>query len=148
MLNKELILDSLIQHQEEIIKDFDMLLKRYLVAADIDEEDTKDIEDYARQGISTDMVHSAELQLIQAKNDLLILKNLDISIKEAISPGAVVITDKYNFCISVANHSFKVDGKEFIGLAFDSPIYQYMRLMAEGEKFSFNKQEYLIKEVY
>ncbi|MCB9257149.1 MAG: hypothetical protein H6579_08475 [Chitinophagales bacterium] len=148
MLNKELILDSLIQHQEEIIKDFDLLLKRYLVAADIDEEDTKDVEDYARQGISTDMVHSAELQLIQAKNDLLVLKNLDISIKEVISPGAVVITDKYNFFISVANHSFKVDGKEFIGLAFDSPIYQYMRLLPEGEKFSFNKQEYLIKEIY
>lgn len=148
MLNKQLILDSLIQHQEEIVRDFDLLLKRYLVAVDIDEEDTKDVEDYARQGISTDMVHSAELQLIQAKNDLLVLKNLDISIKESISPGAVVITDKYNFFVSVANHSFKVDGKEFIGLAFDAPIYQYMRLLNEGEKFNFNKKEYLIKEVY
>ncbi|MEZ4978821.1 MAG: hypothetical protein R2772_05950 [Chitinophagales bacterium] len=54
MLNKELILDSLIQHQEEIIKDFDLLLKRYLVAADIDrEEDTKSVEDYANKVAQT-----------------------------------------------------------------------------------------------
>lgn len=148
MIKKEEIIRSLIHHQEQVVNDFEILLNRYKEAGDIDEEDTKDIEDFARQGVATDMVHSVELQLVQAENDLNALNNIEIKQNSVVEYGAVVITGTYRFFVGIANHSFHVDGKEFVGLAIDAPIYAFMRGKKAGESFSFNHKKYVIEEIY
>lgn len=148
MAKRELVIASIIEHQEQVIKDFETLLEQYRSSADIDEEDTKDVEDLSRQEVASDMANSLEVQLVQAENDLKLLKNMDTRVTETVTQGSIVVTEDYKFFISIANHGFEVKGEEFIGLALDAPIYSFMRGKKKGDSFSFNKKEYVIKDIY
>jgi hypothetical protein len=144
MLHKEQVLAKLKQEQEQIIKDFETLIERYKAASDIDEDDSKDLEDFARQDINTDMTHNLELQLVQAKNDLKFLENLDKTSKNEVMLGALVETDKYSFIVSIAHAGFELENKNYVALAIDAPIYSYMKGKKVGESFEFNKMSYQI----
>jgi hypothetical protein len=148
MINRNEVIDALIQHQEQVVKDFETLVDQYKAAVDVDDEDTKDVEDLSRQDVSSDMMHSMELQLVQAQNDLTFLKNMDNRATEMVTVGSIVVTENYKFFVAIANHSFKVGNDEFIGLAADAPIYTFMRGKKVGDRFSFNKKDYLIKAIY
>ena len=147
MTTKAKVHEALLQHQNDIILELQEYLKSYHTAIDVDEEDTKDMDDLARQDSASDMLHTIELQLIQAKNDKLKLNNILPLRTEMITLGSLVITENYKFYISIPNHSFKVDQEEYIGIASDSPLYLFMKGKKVGDRFSFNKKDYLIKEV-
>jgi len=147
MIKKASVHEALIQHQNDIIIELEEYLKGYHTALDIDEEDTKDMDDLARQDSASDMLHNIELQLHQAKNDRLKLNKILPIRTEAITVGSLVITENYKFYISIPNHSFKVEKEEYIGIASDSPLYLFMKGKKEGDRFSFNKKDYLIKKV-
>jgi hypothetical protein len=144
MLRKEQVLARLKLEQEQIIKDFETLIERYKAASDIDEDDSKDLEDFARQDVNADMTHNIELQLVQAKNDLKFLESLDLSQKDQAMLGALVETDKYTFFVSIAHPGFELDEKHYVALAIDAPIYSSMKGKKIGESFEFNKMSYQI----
>lgn len=148
MINRKEVIDALIEHQEHVVKDFQTLVDQYKAAVDVDDEDTKDVEDLSRQDVTSDMMHSMEVQLVQATNDLNFLKNMDNRATEMVTVGSIVVTENYKFFVAIANHSFKVGNDEFIGLAADAPIYTFMRGKKVGDRFSFNKKDYLIKAIY
>lgn len=147
MITKARVHEALLQHQASIIEELENLRKRYQSAIDMDEEDTKDIEDLARQDSTTDLLHHAEMQLAQAENDLMKLKNLLPIQTETVTLGSLVITEKYKFYVSIANHSFYVADEEYIGLASDAPLYSFMKGKKAGEQFSFNQQSYTIQQI-
>ncbi|MFT4970102.1 MAG: hypothetical protein ACI9O4_001854 [Chitinophagales bacterium] len=148
MVNRELVISSLIQYQEQVIQDFETLVARYKSAVDADDEDTQDIEDLSRQDVASEMMHSMELQLVQAQHELNTLKTMDMRVTETVTQGSIVATENYKFFIAIANHGFKVGDDEYIGLAPDAPIYSLMRGKKAGDSFSFNKKDYTIKAIY
>lgn len=147
MTTKARVHEVLVANQAAIINELHELVKSYQLAIDIDEEDTKDMDDLARQDSESDLLHTIELQLIQAKNDMAKLEILMPIQTETVTLGSLVITENYKFYVSISNHSFNVDGEEYIGLTTDSPLYIFIKGKKEGESFSFNKMTYVIKKL-
>lgn len=147
-MNKKALLTTFIHEQEHIISDLETLIKTNLSGADLDEDDTRDLDDFARQDTLSEMNKRLENQLNDAKVYLEILDGLDISAKETVAPGAVVETDKFNFFISVPNNGIEFNEKRYVGMSTDAPIYQFLKGKKEGETVKFGKQEYTIKAVY
>lgn len=67
---------------------------------------------------------------------------------DRVEPGAVVVTDKGTFFISVAIDDFEIEGEKILCISTDAPIYREMVGKAKGDRFSFKDREYIIKDLY
>ena len=78
------------------------------------------------------------LDLLSANEDL----------QETIGPGAIVLTTKRNFYISVGTEEFEIDGKKIAGLSPQAPLFGEMRDRKAGDQFSFRGTTYKIMDVF
>lgn len=148
MITKQRIYEELKHQIELVILDIEQMLESIRKAKDLDEEDTRDIDDLARQDEDSNLHNSIELQLQKVLIKQNTLQSLDLTEKEAIFSGSVVITDQNNFFISVPNPEFDIDNTSFIGIGTDAPIYLFMKGKKKGDAFKYGKKIYTIKEVY
>lgn len=147
-MNKKDLKEEILTQQKTVVKDLKELLAQTQNESDIDESDTIDREDLARQDVASDKLKSVEIQLNKAEEELKTVQNITLESLSSVLPGAAVITDTLNFYISISSHRFEYNSMEFIGLATDAPIYAFMRGKKKGDAFKFGKTEYVIKEVY
>jgi hypothetical protein len=148
MIDKNKIFEEIKNQQEEVIKDFEKMLEQFKGVTDLDEESTREVDDFAQQSTSEDIENRIGIQFESAKGLLNILNDLDLSPKTDVCPGAVVITNKAKFFVSIPNSSIEVDGTTFIGISTDAPLYYFMKGKKKGDSFKYGKTSYEIKDLY
>lgn len=62
--------------------------------------------------------------------------------------GAVIITDKSNFFISISLGKVTINGELFYAISPNVPLYKVMKGVKKGDTFEFNKQKHRILEIY
>ncbi len=114
------------------------------------ESDQLELEQRAQDESETDVSNRLVKQLDFAQKELAVLENLggQKQLMEEVQPGAVVVTNKGAFYVSVATDSFAVNGWKARGLSEDAPIYEAMHGKEEGDTFAFRNVEYVIKEIF
>ena len=144
---KEKIKNKIIEIEKEGINGLKEMFQTYAEAADIDEEATHDPEDFSQQDQSRDSARNLEVRINRAKMELDSFINLDFSPKSVVEPGALVLTETLNFFIGISVKPFDHDGKKFIGLNTEAPIYSAIVGKKAGDAVEFNGQKYRIIEV-
>lgn len=78
------------------------------------------------------------------------LQRMDIKLPllEEVSFGAVAVTNRRTFYISVGIEDFEVENREVFGLSPQAPIFEVMAGKKKGETFSFRDLEYVIEDVF
>lgn len=148
MIEKSKIFEEIKNQQEEVIRDFETMLEQIKGVTDLDEEATRDVDDFAQQNTYDDIENRIGLQYENAKGLMNILNDIDLSPKEEVAPGAVIITNKVNFFVSIPNSGFEVDNTTFVGITTDAPLYYFMRGKKKGESFKYGKNSYKIEDIY
>ncbi|MFY0672441.1 MAG: hypothetical protein JXQ87_03515 [Bacteroidia bacterium] len=88
-------------------------------------------------------INKAEQQLAKTITLKKVLQTLTITkILPKIDMGAIVITDKGNFFISVAAGKVKVEDKTYFTMGGNAPLAQEFRGKGKGDKCSFNGVQY------
>jgi hypothetical protein len=62
--------------------------------------------------------------------------------------GAVIITEKSNFFISISIGKVTIDGNLFYAISPNVPLYKVMKGLKKGDVFEFNKQKHKILDIY
>ena len=65
-----------------------------------------------------------------------------------VKSGSVVLTDQQNLFVSTSLPVFEVEGKQYLGVSTDSPIYHAMRDKKKGDSFTLNGVQYYIEDVF
>jgi flagellar biosynthesis component FlhA len=65
-----------------------------------------------------------------------------------VKSGSVVLTDQQNLFVSTSLPLFEVEGKPYLGVSTDSPIYHAMKDKKKGDSFTLNGVAYHIKDVF
>ncbi len=146
-MNKELLKNTLVEIQQNIVKELEenKVSKHSLV--DLDEGDTIDPEDTARQYEFGEMEQMIKVQLNKAQRNLEKLETIDFGPKSTVTSGAFVETDKFNFFIGFSTIPFDCDGVHVVGISQESPIYPIMANKKAGDKFSFCGNNYTIQNI-
>ncbi len=144
---KETIKNQIIEIEKEELNGLKKMFSVYAEAADLDEESTLDPEDYSQQDQSRDSAKNLELRINRTKMSLDNFLNLDFGVKTEVEPGALVLTNSLNFFIGITSAMFDHEGKKYIGLNTDAPIYAALMGAKAGDKVAFNGQEYKIQEI-
>jgi hypothetical protein len=147
MINKEKLVEVLVQHQKLKINELKDRLNMAAEAADIDESDTLDPEDYSRQNEANDIKLIFENQLRTAEQDLKHLLLIDTSSKNAVVPGALVFTDNFNFFVGISFPTILFEKINIIGISTETPIYIEIQGKKNGDKFTISEKTYSILSI-
>ena len=145
-IRKEII-SHLIDLKSKEIEALEESHKIYADGADLDEESSLELDDFAQQTQSTDSARNLEMRINVAKDNLSFFKNLRPELVDEVTEGNIVFTDKINFVIGLAIKDFDLDGEKFIGISTEAPIFSVLEGKYEGDIVEFNDIKYTIKEI-
>ncbi len=150
MLKKKM-LEACKAKQQSLIDNFKSRSKTLLESIGLGNEEQCDNIELSQKAQASDEVNSLNeaLGLANEEMDVLqYLKSLQEKKHTQVEPGAVVVTNKNTFFISVSIEQFIVDGETDIGLSTKSPLYLAMKGLTKGHKFHCNGVNYKITDIF
>jgi hypothetical protein len=146
-MDKAIILSKIIDEHQKVIDNLKASVERYKTASDMDEDNTLDPDDYARQTEAKDMQLRFEQKLKAAKQKLQFLEDSKKETKEEIEPGTLMETDKNFIFVGVSVPVVKYEGKEIICFSEDAPIYKSIKGKKIGDIFEIGENKFEIKKI-
>ena len=100
----------------------------------------------------TKMMRSRDMYARQYSNALAGIRTLQDLLKippfDMAEHGAVVVTDRQNFLLSIGAGKFMVGNRVFFAISAQTPIYAALKGKKVGAEIVFNGQRQTIKEIY
>ena len=139
---RERILDACIAQKQSLIHDFKVRMRSLLESDGLGNEDEYDNNELSQKSQASQEVNSLNDMLSMANQEMEVLQKLkDGENKSPVKagPGAVVITNKGTFFVSVSSEKFEIDGKNIISLSANSPLYLAMRGLTKEKQVSLQR---------
>ena len=147
---KNKVLELAIKRQQEIIDDFTRRINEISVSVMNINENQHDVDQKSLATSSSELINHLGDQLNFVTDEMILLQKIkrENKLHNKVSIGSVVKTDKLNFFPSVSVEKFRVDGTDFFGLSAKAPLFKAMKGKKVGERFSYQKKEYQILDVF
>lgn len=146
-MNRNHVIEALLREQELVTRNLQESVERYQIASDIDEEATKDPEDFSRQAEAKDMQLRFEQLLSKAKEDLKFLESELSSSHTKVEKGALIKTNKNWFFIGISLPQTLVKEELVISFTEGAPIYQQVKGVTKGSSVTIGNETYEILEI-
>lgn len=144
---KKIIVDRLMSLEEQELATAQAHYDAFLRDSQLDGREGHDKDDIAASRENADLAAAfdAPVQAHHAKID--VIENTDFSVTDTVQPGAVIKFNNRRFIVCVSTTRFDVDGKTYMGISTQSPIYLAMVGLQEGDVFTHNGTEFEVQEV-
>jgi hypothetical protein len=148
---KKHILQTCILKLQTRIDDFKSRIQSLLQTEGLGNEEAYDNNELSNNMQQMEEVNGINENLSFANEGMNVLEKLDAisgQLCVVAEPGAVVVTDRGSFFISVGIDPFEVDGQTFSGLSVQSPLFRAMKGKKAGQKFKHSGITYRIADIY
>ncbi len=137
---KEEIIQKLIEEQEKVIADLEKTVADRNAAADIDEEDTRDADEFAQQEVNKDFVRRFSEQITIGHEDLATLKSYKFKKNNTFSKGALVEVKEFYILVGAAVHNVEHNGKKVVCMSLEAPAFALNEGKKEGEEMKMGNK--------
>lgn len=134
---EELELATAVEHHE-----------RFLHDAVVDNTETRDNSDIAEARENADLAAAFDEPVHRHHAKIDVLENLDMSLTDTVRLGSVVMFNNRSFVVAVSTGRFDHDGKTYMGISTQSPIYKAMEGLQAGDSFTHNGKEFTLDAVF
>ena len=147
---KKKVLDQAKENLQSKAKELEKEIRRYQDSEMRADEDQFDMTQQSMDDANREIIDQLLEQLNYITQDIVRLDLLPVGEEplDAIAPGAIVLTSKRNFYISVGTEEFEIGDKKIAGLSPQAPLYEEMRNRKAGDQFTFRGINYKIKDVF
>lgn len=104
-------------------------------------------DEMAASVMAADLAHGFEAPMHDHEAKIAALEALDFRPRGDVGPGAVVCLDGRWFVAAVATGRFESQGRSFMGLSLDAPIYRAMEGLQAGDTVTMGNREMTIDAV-
>ena len=146
-MDKAKILSAIIDEQEKVINNLKASIERYKQESNMDEDNTLDPDDYARQNEAKDMQLRYENMLKSAKHNLNFLEDSKTKINDKIEAGTVIETDRTYIFVGVSVPIFKYAEEAVISVSESAAIFKTLKAKKIGENLEFGKNSFKILKI-
>ncbi len=146
-MNRNDILTALIAQQQTIIDNLKESVQRYQIASDLDEEATRDPEDYSRQTEAKDMQLRFEKLLREATTDLKFLESEKEASHETIEKGALFRTNHNWFFVGVSLPQTKIGQELVVSFSDQAPIFKSFAKATLGASVEIGAVQHRIEQI-
>lgn len=144
---KQAIHDKMLALEENELATAIEHYERFLQEAVLDDREGHDNSQLAEARENADLAAAFDhpVHTHQAKIDA--IEATDFSVTDKVRPGAVVVFNKRRFVVAVSTTRFDLDGKTYMGISVQSPIYKVIDGLRAGDTFVHNGSEITLDEV-
>lgn len=145
------ILDVCVNKQQSLIDDLKSRIKSILDTQGLGNEEEYDNNEVSQKGPASEEVTGINNALSLANEEMSFLQHLKVTnsnLHHIVGPGAIAITNRSDFFVSVSIEEFGVDGKTFFGISTKSPLYLTMKGLPKGSIFQHNGTNYKILDIF
>lgn len=149
--DKREVLEAAIKQHETVIADFREGIRQMMANEGNVNEEEYDLQTQAMTAETSADVDRLAGQLAFANRELEELIRMRQFIHEphqTVQRGSVVKTDRETFFVSASIERFTAGDQAYFGLSSASPLYQQMKGLKAGDRFSYGKTSYQIQEIY
>ena len=146
-MEKKKIIQLLIDRQNSVVSDLTKSMESYKEAADLDEEGTREMDDFAQQTVAKESQRRLEQQLGRAQTDLDVLEFYADSKFDSVQAGALVQTDSLWFLVGLSLGSFEDGAMNLEFVSTGSPAFDTILGKTVNENFTLGKTNYKIKAI-
>ena len=146
-MDKKKAIQLLIEQQEIAIAELGKAMQRYKNDADIDEDATKDPQDFSNQTVSKEAERRVAQQINRAEEDKATLERFMDEAYNTVQSGALIETDKQLFLAGIAMGGFDSSVIDVLCISADSPAYELVAGKKAGDSFTLGDNEYKITKV-
>jgi hypothetical protein len=148
IMDKIKLKKALIKMEQHTIDEAETNYEEFLSENKIDEDDNLDGDDLSHHTASIDVSNKLDEQLHIHEEHLEALTKISFDPTEVVQPGAVVSVNGRFMVVAFSTPSFKFDGREYLGISVQAPIYPYLRGKKAGDSFQFNGTKFTIEAVH
>lgn len=146
-MNKSQIL-KLVEHQmESNITEIRLSLDDYEAAANNDEKEMMDPEDFSQQSEKKELQYQMKIQLDHAQSGLDQLREISEETFSVAKAGALIETDANYFLLGISFPSVSVGKKDVLGVSAESPAYSMINGKSKGDAFKLGKNTFTISGI-
>ena len=146
---KSKIFDSIAKQLEQHINQYEESVETFDSNADIDENETIDMDEYSQQDEATDMKHRLEQPLEALQKALLKVRMFAKNEQsDSADNGSIVETSKAYFILGISLPPLVAEGKKILGVSAAAPFYQNIEGKKKGELLTLGEEEQEILNVY
>ncbi|MBO9435626.1 hypothetical protein J7394_15505 [Ruegeria sp. R13_0] len=144
---KKAIIDRLMSLEAQELATAQAHYDAFLKDAQLDDREGHDKDDIAASRENADLAAAfdAPVHAHHAKID--VIENTNFGITDTVQPGAVIKFNNRRFVVCVSTTRFDVDGKTYMGISTQSPIYLAMIGLQAGDIFTHNGIEFEVQDV-
>jgi len=144
---KKAIVDHLMSLEAQELATAQAHYDAFLKDSQLDDREGHDKDDIAASRENADLAAAfdAPVHAHHAKID--VIENTDFSLTDTVRPGAVIKFNNRRFVVCVSTTRFDVDGKTYMGISTQSPIYLAMVGLQKGDVFTHNGTEFEVQDV-
>ena len=147
-MKREEILNRIIEEHNNVIENLKNTVNRFNSESDLDENDTLDPDDFARQNEAKDLQMRYKQMLdLEEYAHRFILNEKEVNHTE-VGEGAVLETELNFFFLGISIPHFTFEGKELFCITKESAIYKKLNNKKVGDSFEMGNKNFEIKNIY
>lgn len=146
-MDKVKLKQALIELEKHTIDEAEINYEEFLNVNLINKGDVVDDDDLSHHTSSLEVSNQLDVQVHLHQEHLEALNKISFDPTEVVQPGAAVNINGRFMVVAVSTPPFNFDGKEFIGISIQAPIYPYLIGKKAGDTFQFNGRDFTIKSV-
>lgn len=149
METKQKIIQLIEDQLKQSLESFEASDDVYKSSTDLDEESTRDMDDFSQQSTDQDMQMRMQTQAKKVAENITRLETYGQSKQESVKPGALVETKNIWFFIGIAlPANMKIEKKRIVGISEDAPIYASIEGKKKGATITIGNQKLKIQNIY
>lgn len=109
--------------------------------------EVNDPDDHSHLNQSLDVAKKIDTVIHEHVHHLETIESLDFEQKTSVEPGAIVSVNGRCMIIGISKPQFEIEGRKFIGISTDAPIYDSLKGKKTGDEFIFNQRKFTIEAI-
>lgn len=146
-MDKNTIKQALIKLERHHIDEAEMKYEDFLMGNLIDREETVDQDDQSHHRQSIEVSDQLEHQSHVHIDHLEAINSISFEPTEVVKPGALVSVNGRCMIVAVPKTPFTINGRHFMGISVNAPIYKQLEGKKAGDTFEFNNRKFTIEIV-
>lgn len=146
-MDKNRIKQALIELEERTIDAANEYHEAFLTGHLLNREDVIDADDQSHHRASLEYSESFDERLHEHEGHLEAINRISFEPTDTVRPGAIVSVNGRCMIVAVPKPKFTIDGRDFIGISVDAPIYTELEGKKAGDGFTFNGRKFTIEAV-
>lgn len=146
-MDKQKLRAAMIQAAQSRTDYEEVKYEEFLSSHQPNDTEVRDMGDNSQYHASQELAETFHHQIHNDEEAVSLIESIDFGPKDKVEAGAVIQTPNLNLIVATSTPSFQFEGKKYVGISTQAPIYQAIQGKSIGDKCLYNNVDFTISNI-